>query len=133
MSEPATVTSPYAPDVEDVRRWMEKMVKSLRFVELVAAILAFITRMRDINSDLTKRLADLRRKRPRSETLRRVEGQLLLNFAVIVPVIQEDDPETESAAPSESGTPGAGGVPRKKRPGHPGRAALPKHLERVTD
>jgi hypothetical protein len=50
-----------------------------------------------------------------------------------VPVIQEDDPEAESAAPSESGTPGAGGVPRKKPPGHPGRAALPKHLERVTE
>jgi transposase len=132
MSEPATITSPHLPDVEEVRQWMEKMIKSLRFVELVVAILAFIARMRDINTELAKRTADLRRKRPRSETLRRVEGQLLLKFAVIVPVVEEDDSEPVSAPP-DSGSPGSGGAPRKKRPGHPGRAALPKHLERVTD
>jgi transposase len=136
MSEPATVTSPHVPDVEDVRQWMEKMIKSLRFAELVIAILAFITRMRDINTELATRLADLRRKRPRSETLRRVEGQLLLKFAVIVPVIEEEE-DAEPVTPassSDSGTPESGGAaPKKKRPGHHGRAALPKHLERVTD
>jgi transposase len=132
MSEPATVTSPYAPDVDDVRQWMETMIKSLRFGELVLAVLAFITRMREINTELTKRLADLRRKRPRSETLRRVEGQLLLNFAVVVPLIEEDDEEPQSPGPSDSGSPGPGRAPRK-RPGHPGRSALPKHLERVTE
>ena len=61
MSEPATVTSTYAPDVEDVRQWMERMIKSLRFAELVVAVVAFITRMRDMNTELTNRLADLRR------------------------------------------------------------------------
>lgn len=135
MSEPATVTSPYAPDVEDVRQWLEKMIKSLRFAELVVAVVAFITRMRDMNTELTNRLAELRRKRPRSETLRRVEGQLLLKFAVIVPVIEDEDPEPESPAPSDGSTPGAagGGAPKKKRLGHHGRAALPTHLERVTE
>jgi hypothetical protein len=48
-----------------------------RFVELVVAIVAFVTRMRDINTELTRRLADMRRRRPKSETLGRVEAQLL--------------------------------------------------------
>jgi len=47
MNESATVTSPYAPDVDDVRRWMEKMIKSMRLLELVAAIIALVTPMRD--------------------------------------------------------------------------------------
>ena len=130
MSEPATVTSPYAPDVEDVRQWMEKMIKSLRFVDLVVTIVAFITRMRDINTDLAKRVADMRRARPRSEKLRRIEGQLA--FAVVIPLIEEDDltPDTDAAPDRE---PGPGRPPKKKRPGHHGRARLPKHLERVTE
>jgi hypothetical protein len=68
MSESATVTSPYAPDVDDVRRWMEKMIKSMRLLELVAAIIALVTRMRDINTELTRGMADARRRRPRSES-----------------------------------------------------------------
>jgi transposase len=135
MSEPLAITSPHTPDVEDVRRWMEKMIKSLRFAELVLAIVAFIARMRDINTELTKRLAEMRRRRPRSETLRRVEAQLLLNFAVIVPVINEDDElEQDAPAPGDSaGAPDPRDPRSKKRGKHPGRAALPKHLERITE
>ena len=65
MSQPATITSPHAPDVEDVRQWLEKMVKAMRLVEVVVAVVALITRMRDINTELTKRIGDMRRKRPR--------------------------------------------------------------------
>ena len=54
------------------------MVKGMRLFELVAAVIALVTRMRDINTELTKRLVDLRRRRPRSETLARVECQLVL-------------------------------------------------------
>ena len=99
MNETATVTSPYAPDVDDVRRWLEKMIKAMRLVELVAAVIALVTRMRDINTELTKRLADARRSRPRSEKLRRIEGQLLFAFGVMVPV-------TSCSTPDE----GTGGV-----------------------
>ena len=52
------------------------MIAALRFVELVAAIVALIGRMRDINTELVKQLAQLRRARPRSETLERLERQL---------------------------------------------------------
>jgi transposase len=131
MSEPATITSPHVPDVDDVRQWLEKMIKSLRFVELVVAIVAFVTRMRDINTELTRRLSDMRRRRPKSETLGRIEGQLLLAFGVLIPVIEESSPTEE-----EYGTSGGTGPDKpskKKRPGHPGRAGLPKHLERVTE
>ena len=132
MSEPATITSPHVPDVDDVRQWLEKMIKSLRFVELVVAIVAFVTRMRDINTELTRRLMDMRRRRPKSEKLGRVEGQLLFAFGVLIPVIDE----SASTADDEDRTGGSTGSnkqPKKKRPGHPGRAALPKHLERVPE
>lgn len=129
MSEPATVTSPYAPDVDDVRRWLEKMIKAMRLVELVAAIIALLTRMRDINTELTRRLADARRKRPRSEKLRRIEGQTLFAFGVIVPVTSSstlDDPTSGVVVARGEGS-------KKKRSRHPGRAALPKDLPRITE
>ena len=133
MSEPATITSPHVPDVDDVREWLEKMIKSLRFVELVVAIVAFVTRMRDLNTELTRRVADLRRRRPKSETLGRVEGQLLLAFGVLIPVIEEEPAATEDEH-GTSGSASPGEPPKKKaRPRHPGRAALPKHLERVPE
>ena len=128
MSEPATVTSPYAPDVDDVRRWLEKMIKAMRLVELVAAIIALVTRMRDINTELSRRLADARRKRPRSEKLRRIEGQMMFAFGVIVPVTSSstlDEPD--------SGVTVSGGGHGKKRGRRSGRSALPKDLPRVTE
>ncbi|HEY3668370.1 MAG TPA: hypothetical protein VGL19_20345, partial [Polyangiaceae bacterium] len=71
-------TSPYAPDLEELRSWLEKRVAALKLVELVAGVIALIARMRAINLELTKRVAHLTRKRPRSETLERLERQLVL-------------------------------------------------------
>jgi hypothetical protein len=127
MSEPAAITSVHAPDVDDVRQWMEKMIKAMRLVELVTAIVALITRMRDANTELTKRLADLRRKRPRSETLRRIENQLMFVFAARAP----DQEEPAAAASDERGKTTQKQPTRKGR--HPGRAGLPAHLERVPE
>jgi transposase len=132
MSESATVTSPYAPDIDDVRRWLEKMIKAMRLVELCAAIIALVTRMRDINTELTKRLGDARRKRPRSETLGRIEAQMTFAFGIVVPLIREP------GATLEEGTGGVtiSGDPsgkKRKRDRSPGRGALPKGLERVTE
>jgi hypothetical protein len=53
------------------------MVVALRFVELIVAV-SLIGRMRDINLELTMRVAHLTHKRPRSETLERLEQQLVL-------------------------------------------------------
>jgi transposase len=131
MSEPSVITSPHAPDVEDVRQWMEKAIKAMRLVELVAAIIALITRMRDINTELTKRLTDARRKRPRSETLARVENQLLFAFAVWAVGTEPAAAPTPSAGDGSTNP----NKPQKKsrRGRHPGRSALPAHLERVVE
>jgi transposase len=122
MAHEPPITSPYAPDIAHVRAWLEKMIKAVRFVEIVAAIVSLVTRMRDLNTELTRQLSQLRRKRPRSETLDRIERQLVLPLTIV----------TTNVAKTDSGStpPGA-----EKKPGrrgrHPGRAALPAHLERV--
>lgn len=111
---------------------MEKMIKTMKLVELVAAIIGLITRMRDINTELTKRLTDMRRRRPRSETLVRVEGQLVFMFAAWA--IGNATPTPGSAAAEADDAPDPEKRPKKSRRGrHPGRAALPAHLERVPE
>src|SRR5882672_7758991 len=104
---PMTITSPSVPDLAEVRAWIEQMLKALRFVELVVAILGLLTRMRDINLELMKQVVQFRRARPRSETLRRIEAQQLLPFMV------------------EGSRPKKPKKPQQSRKGkHPGRAAL---------
>ena len=68
---------------------------------------------------LVARLAHLQRARPRSESLRRLEGQLVLPLGgLMVPIAPKPTPST--------------GDQKKTRKGrHPGRAAPPDHLQRV--
>ena len=49
--------TPYAPDIEKVRAWLQEMIAALRFVEIVTAIVARIVRMRDANTELVAKLA----------------------------------------------------------------------------
>jgi transposase len=114
VSEPERITSPYAPDLGEVRAFLERMIRALRFVELVAAILAFVARVCEVNGELSKKLAELRRRRPRSEALRRLERQLVL------PLL---DLGVARAARARA--------PQSRKGRHPGRAALPAHLPRV--
>jgi transposase len=119
--EQPMITSPFVPNRTDVRAWIEQMIKALKFVELVTAIVALISRMGEINLDLTKQLASLRRARPRSETLKRLEGQHLLPFMIDAPA-RATPPGKKNEEPK----------PKKSRKGkHPGRAAPPAHLPRV--
>lgn len=121
----APLTSPYAPDLRQVRAWLEQMIAALRFVELVTAIMTLLTRMAELNAELTRRLAQTRRKHPRSETLARLERQLVLPLdgLAIVEV---------PAVPSGEGTSGGGKPPRRRGP-HPGRGRLPAFLRRVPE
>ena len=123
MTTPPPITSPYAPDLAQVRVWLDKMIKALRFIELVTAVLALITKMRDANTELVKQLAHLRRARPRSETLSRLERQLALPLGEVVAVVVAKTNEDESDD--------EGRTKRRRCSKHPGRGALPKHLERV--
>ena len=121
MSDPDPITSAHRADLDEVRAWLGKMIKSLRFVELVAAIIALISRMRDVNGELMKQLTNLRKKRPRSETLKRVTKQLAFVFAAVADQLPKPEPEGDKPP-----------QPKKSRKGrHPGRAPLPSHLERV--
>jgi transposase len=102
---------------------MEEMIRTLRFAELVVAVVAFIARMCEVNRELTKKLAELRRKRPHSETLERLQRQLLLPLNGRVAA---QAPEDQPAAQAETVP------PRRSRKGrHPGRSAFPAWLPRV--
>jgi len=116
------VTSAFAPDLDEVRAWIETMIRTLRFVELVTAILSLIARMRDLNTELVAQLAHLRRKRPRSETLDRLERQLVLPVEGLM-VTSVPKPAGDNASDNEER--------KKRRQKHPGRAAPPAHLPRV--
>lgn len=117
MDEPERISSPYAPDLGEVRAFLERMIRSGHFIALVRAVLAFVARVCEVNGELTKKLADLRRGRPRSEVLERLKRQLPLFGSSLAPVAKETKPATEE---------------KKSRKGrHSGRAAPPAHLERV--
>jgi transposase len=122
MASRGTVTSAFAPDLDEVRAWLEKMIVAMRFVELVAAILALIARMRDLNTELVAQLAHLRRARPRSESLERLERQLVLPLEGLI--VSSVPKPTESDAPASK-------EKKSRRGRHPGRAAPPAHLPRV--
>jgi transposase len=99
---------------------MLEKIAALCFAELVAAVLSLLSRMRDLNTELVSQLAHLRRKRPRSETRRRLEGQLVLPI---------DELTVRPATPARNAT---DLEPKKSRKGrHPGRAAPSTHLPRI--
>jgi transposase len=119
MPRTPLITSPYVPDLAELRAWLEKMVAAMRLIELVIAVIALVTRMRDINLELTKQLAQLRRKRPRSETLARLERQLQLPLSVAIAAKRKQKREQQTK--------------RSRQGRHPGRAALPARLPRVRE
>src|SRR5258706_2366122 len=115
-------TSPYAPDLEELRRWLDERVAALKLVELVAGVIALIARMRAINLELTKRVAHLTRKRPRSETLERLERQLVLPLMGL------------AASPAAKKNTSSDSDPlrdKKKRSRGGGRGAFPADVPRV--
>lgn len=119
MNAPERITSPYAPDLGEVRAFLERMIAAMRFIELVGAVLAFVTRVCELNGELQKNLAYLRRRRPRSEVLERLQRQLALPLLGAAPT-----PAADKAEPEKK--------PKKSRKGvHPGRAAPAAHLQRV--
>jgi hypothetical protein len=50
MASREKVTSAFAPYLDEVRAWLQKMIATLKFVEMVTAIIALIARMRDLNT-----------------------------------------------------------------------------------
>jgi transposase len=98
------------------------MVDALRFGDLIVAVLTLIQRMHAINLALLKQVTQMRRARPRSETLARLEAQLTLPL-----------PGLGGAPSKPAGEPDRPARKRRgRRPGQPGgRGPLPAHLPRV--
>ena len=121
MASREKITSAFAPDLDALRAWLQTMIATLKFVEMVTAIVALIARMRDLNTDLVAQLAHLRRARPRAESLDRLERQLVLPLSGLL--------VTDAAKPTDD-TP-SDNEKKKRRGHHPGRNAPPAHLPRV--
>lgn len=115
--EPERITSPYAPDLGEVGAFLERMIRGMRFIELVSAVPAYVTRTCEINGELSKTLADMRRSRPRSEVLARLQRQLPLFGASVAPAAKEAKPVAE--------------VKNSRKGHHPRRDAAAAHSERV--
>jgi transposase len=97
------------------------MLTAMKFVDLVVAVISLIGRMREINLELTKRLAHLTRRRPRSESLERLERQLTLPLMSLV--------AGGSARPDKSADSDKLARKRSSRAG--GRGSFPARMERV--
>jgi hypothetical protein len=80
---------------------LEQLIATFQFVELVVAVLALVGRVRDINLELTKRVAHLTRKRPRSETLERTQRQLVLPLFAVADSSTSPKPHKDSGKPKK--------------------------------
>ena len=72
------ITSEVDPDLAEVKRFILERIAQGAFAVLIASILALLVSMRDLNTELHRRLEASRRKRPPSETLRRLQMELPL-------------------------------------------------------
>ncbi len=116
------ITSAIAPDLGVVRRFITDMLARGAIVELVAAIVGLLGRMRDLNTELVAKLAGKSRKRPPNESLRRLQLELPL---FMTPAANDAEP----TKPLERMKKKRGA----KKPRAHGRPKLPAHLPRVPD
>jgi len=119
--KPAAITGAIDPDLGAVRKFITDMLAQGAVAAMVAAIVALLVRMRDLNTELMKRLASKSRKRPPNEEMRRLQMELPL---VLGPAA--NDGGTPAPAPEKK--------PKKrgaKNPTPHGRPVLPAHLPRI--
>ena len=133
-TQPSTpITSALSPDLEAVRRFLLDMIARRSFAELLAAVLALLARMRDLNTELMARVAGHSRHRPPSETMHRLQLELPL---LVGPAANDDATSTPPLVPAPSPPPST--TPEKKKRGpkkrhRHGRPKFPAHLARVED
>jgi transposase len=122
------ITSEVDPDLAAVKRFIKARIAEGAIAVLLAALLALLARMRDVNTELSKRLEASRRKRPPSETLHRLQMEL---------PFWGNKPDNDAAEAQESDKSDKPKKERKKRgprtPDPHGRPKLPEHLPRVPD
>jgi transposase len=118
--KPPAITSALEPDLGAVRKFIADMLAKGAVVALVAAIVALLVRMRDLNTELMGRLASKSKKRPPSETMRRLQMELPFLCAAAANDARPALPEGKK--PKKRGA---------KQPTPHGRPKLPSHLPRV--
>ncbi|MGH8311395.1 MAG: hypothetical protein ACRETX_16580, partial [Steroidobacteraceae bacterium] len=82
--KPPTITSALEPDLAAVGKFVEDMLARGAVAALVAAIIALLARMRDLNTELMRKLASKTRKRPPNEAMRRLQLELPFLYAPAV-------------------------------------------------
>jgi transposase len=115
---PMHLTSELAPDLGLVERFIRTKVAEGALALLLASVMALLTRMSKLNTELMRQVALGRRKRPPSERMHRLQLELPLWGAV---------PDNDAQPPKRK-------PPKKRGPRNPrphGRAKLPEHLGRV--
>lgn len=127
MPEDSTpsITSAITPDLDAVGRFIRDMVAKGAVAELVTALLSLFTRMRTVNAELMKKLAQKSKRLPPSETMRRLQLELPLMF---VPPANDDGDKPAAPPPPPSRDKKKRGA---KNPRPHGRPKLPPHLVRV--
>ena len=119
--KPVTITSPIDPDLGAVRKFIAEMIAKGALVALVAAIVALLMKMRDLNMELMAKLASKSRKRPPNEAMRRLQMELPFLCAAAA---NDSRPPIPDKKPKKRGA---------KKPKAHGRPNLPAHLPRVPD
>ncbi|MGO9838674.1 MAG: IS66 family transposase [Polyangiaceae bacterium] len=114
------IISVFDPDLGAVRTFIADMIAKGAVAALVAAIVALLTRMRDVNTELMKKLASKSRKRPPSEAMRRLQMELPL--LCTAPANDAKPALPEDKKPKKRGA---------KKPTPHARPVLPAHLPRV--
>jgi hypothetical protein len=69
-----TITSVVDPDLGVVKRFIQEKIAQGAIAVPLASILALLIRMRDLNTELRMQGAAARRRRPPSETMRRLQN-----------------------------------------------------------
>jgi transposase len=119
---PRTITSALAPDLDAVKTFVADMIAKGAVAALVTSIVALLVKMRDLNAELMGKLASRSRKRPPSETMRRL--QMELPFLVAAPANDARPSDPNDKRPKKRGA---------KKPTAHARPELPSHLPRVPD
>ncbi|MBV9187575.1 MAG: IS66 family transposase [Acidobacteria bacterium] len=117
---PPPITSALSPDLEAVKKFIADMLARGAIATLVTAIVALLVRMRDLNTELMRKIASASKRRPPNEAMRRLQMELPFLCA----------PAANDAKP----TPAVGPEHKKrgaKKPTPHGRPQLPAHLLRV--
>lgn len=119
-------------DLDDLQAWLEGLVKVSGFAQLIAGVLALVTRLRDLNAELTIQLVKFRRARPRSERLKCLAGQLELQWAMSAATDEQSPASGDNKGESDGKGSAAEKKPPKSRKGkHPGRQTFPDSIERI--